>query len=1707
MRLVPPELELVDDAVNLDISPALAVLDDLAARIGDVGVVGGQALADAITQRLATVDGSVPIVASDTDRFTTDIDRAVHDADGAIDVQVADARDVTSAVTDAVQSADTKVDVTGNTEPLVTGIDSALGSVDGKVPVGVSDPAALTAQVTDAVASADGQVQASVADPGSITAQIQDAVASANVEVPVQVADPAALTATLVTAAESAKPVIDVKIDNPEDITNTIDDAVAASETTLDVGVDTGSSGRLQSAAESAQHLATSGKEAGEALGGLEIANTAMKASAAGAEGAIGELATTLGETVPRVAALTGGITAVAGVLTEAVHAAAETADANRLMSSTFGDFKEEIEHIDLHGFNASLKEQTLAMGGNVAQVEIALSRYGGLAQQTGATNERTKEFVQNILLLTERAVALNPSLGTVESQINRTGQAISRGGRFAQEFSVNLSESQIQAEAAREGFTGLVSTLTPMEQQIIKVNAAASQLGDRLGTDIEAGTQSATVSFRRFRAELEEGLASAGTPLLAPLQQSLVDIAPALQSLVVLIGQVARALLEAFGPAVHELLPILSAAFDDVTLALGAVVPVFRVIGDVVGAVANVIGSVLTPVIRVLLGLALADAILKIAAAFVTMAADAVESGVAMAAANPEITALALAATAAAAAFGVFGGKATDASKANQTLVDSLVKSSGAFNADTQAVLANEFAHDKSAKSLRDQEAGLQQLGISHALLIQAANGDRTAQEQLNAILDAAPSKYLLLRTSIEAWLASADNSQKAAEEITKTNKELAASTDTATSAAENRAAAIGVGAASEQIYAQQLTAAANAQAAAAQSAAFGAIENANAVAATQEAINASREQDRALRDKIGVVTDTTAAMKELGASGPEALDFIQRAMEKGSVSASDFATEAAHLGISVDDLTAVIPAAKEQFDQFTSAVSEAGKSAGSAFGGLDEAVKAATKDAGVSLDEFLQKLEDDLNAQATFADHLNELISRGFGDIAQVLTTAGPEKGALAAAQAVQETDDQLREHQTNLDSTLDHQKASLGSYVEAVQQNRAVQIQAFSEAATAAEAAGSGIDAALLGAAAAVAAKAPEIAASVDSVGESFAGLAPDSGAVRSDVAGALNAVSGPLDEQKAAIGSKAVAIGEAVKTGVVPTTGDMLSQINSALDQIKQALASQTSSVLATAVGVGDALSQGMAQGVSAGTGHVIAAAQGAAAAAIAAAKDQAGIHSPSQVMADEVGVPMVEGMAEGIRKSGEGGGPLLGAFSGVFDVSVRSGKELGAKGGELIGSTLADGIANGIAGGSDAAANAVAGLADNAQTVSRLFGRDLGVNLTEELAQAIKSGFFNVDNAIEDVIQGAQRNAKDQLDQVFATLDAGQSLVNARTKLDDVKKQYDGLLAQQLVDQQKFGAAQQQLNQALADAQEITAREQQNIERAQRTVDQLQADLAAQQAAVTQLPDAQRQLALDQSELARLHGNLTQAQNDALLGSGTQQGVTAAQAAFTAQQQAVTKSQQAVDQLTAKMNDNRVSQLDLTVAQQDLAQAQADAVGPTDAVRQAQSNLKDIQDQSTQTAQALKDAIQAIPGAQLDLIKSTEAAAIAGAAFNASAGAGVDVLKQLGEKAGLADSSIAKLIQTWGGLPSQLATSLGSGGLGAPPGKVDVFGNGYLFQDPATALQTLNFVRGNSGQAPITAQQAPWAQFNIYQANDPTVLSGTVASLLGLQAVR
>lgn len=109
-------------------------------------------------------------------------------------------------------------------------------------------------------------------------------------------------------------------------------------------------------------------------------------------------------------------------------------------------------------------------------------------------------------------------------------------------------------------------------------------------------------------------------------------------------------------------------------------------------------------------------------------------------------------------------------------------------------------------------------------------------------------------------------------------------------------------------------------------------------------------------------------------------------------------------------------------------------------------------------------------------------------------------------------------------------------------------------------------------------------------------------------------------------------------EAIK-GIVSSLGTYLSE---QWENIKGLVVALGPQLLSAAQDVGNSIVEGIAGGISSAAGKIAEAAQSAAQSALNAAKSALGIQSPSKVFAQAVGLPIAQGMAQGISQ----GAPLV-----------------------------------------------------------------------------------------------------------------------------------------------------------------------------------------------------------------------------------------------------------------------------------------------------------------------------------------------------------------------------------------------------------------------------------------------------------------------------
>ena len=140
------------------------------------------------------------------------------------------------------------------------------------------------------------------------------------------------------------------------------------------------------------------------------------------------------------------------------------------------------------------------------------------------------------------------------------------------------------------------------------------------------------------------------------------------------------------------------------------------------------------------------------------------------------------------------------------------------------------------------------------------------------------------------------------------------------------------------------------------------------------------------------------------------------------------------------------------------------------------------------------------------------------------------------------------------------------------------------------------------------------------------------------------------------------------GETIKAAMRRTFEGILSIVGLWADSIRTLLANIDWGAM------GRAIIQGIANGLS-GAGHLlVSAAQGAAAGAVDGIKDLLGIHSPSVVMAQEVGEPMGQGMMMGLMSSLSSVGGQMGASTttnvGGMTFNIQAGNQFAARDGVL-----------------------------------------------------------------------------------------------------------------------------------------------------------------------------------------------------------------------------------------------------------------------------------------------------------------------------------------------------------------------------------------------------------------------------------------------------
>lgn len=270
--------------------------------------------------------------------------------------------------------------------------------------------------------------------------------------------------------------------------------------------------------------------------------------------------------------------------------------------------------------------------------------------------------------------------------------------------------------------------------------------------------------------------------------------------------------------------------------------------------------------------------------------------------------------------------------------------------------------------------------------------------------------------------------------------------------------------------------------------------------------------------------------------------------------------------------------------------------------------------------------------------------------------------------------------------------------------------------------------------------------------------------------------------------------------------------------SAGSKVAKAGSSGASSQKSSFVSVGSNLSAGIASGIRSNSGAVSAAAREAVRAAVAAAKSEGKIHSPSRVMESDVGKWMPLGMAAGIRKhtkdvedaSGEMANASVEATATALGIHSPSRVYKDA-----IGKNIPAGVAKGVREG-QTELNAEMKLSVNealsaAKSASKKGNySDIGNNLVSGISEALNTAKSRSSETVQEIIDQQTSRVSSKHDTAEKNLQDKISKTKNKKKKAKLKKQLKKLKKQNAAEEKQLKIAGEKTAAAYNDAFEKEA---------------------------------------------------------------------------------------------------------------------------------------------------------------------------------------------------------------------------------------------------------------------------------------------------------
>lgn len=502
-------------------------------------------------------------------------------------------------------------------------------------------------------------------------ADIIDTVGSQSAAIPVDL-DSTELLASLgadVDAVASAQAAVSIGVDDAEFFATIGADIaqVEAEGVVIPVTADTSS---LDQGATSGRGNAT--KSVLEGVGAVNLlthATTALKAATGAAQGEATAFTGVLGQISTGAAAAAGGITAAAAATGLLFEEGLKGVAATQRLNLVLGEQAEAVQNIDVGGLTGNINELALKVGTVTPNIQQATANLGFLAENSKFTSAQTKELIGNFSALALQAVAVKPQLGSVGDVMNSLVPALSRGGRFALQFGLALDSADINARALTETGKRTASQLTALEKAFAGAEIATEQLGNKIGTNFQKGSEQAAVQFAALKATITQNLINLGAPLVQPILDLFKEATPVITEFGKGLADVAKGIVAIAEPLASALLP-----------AAKGFAEIAQVIGPVLSFIGTVLSHVPSPLLAAAAGFVATKVAISALVAILPSAITELEAFVALEAilGNP-IALVGGALVGISAVFGLFGHSAKEATTQTSDLADQLVRTNDA--------------------------------------------------------------------------------------------------------------------------------------------------------------------------------------------------------------------------------------------------------------------------------------------------------------------------------------------------------------------------------------------------------------------------------------------------------------------------------------------------------------------------------------------------------------------------------------------------------------------------------------------------------------------------------------------------------------------------------------------------------------------------------------------------------------------------------------------------------------------------------------------------------------------------------------------------------------------------------------------------------------------------------------------------------------------